>query len=154
MDSLTLFAYSLLVSLPFLIVFLWISARLVRGRSTSHWQWLSLAAFAVPLIPASIYGTASVLNRSFDNGEPLHYQATIENTTHSQHRRRHDRYYARFPSWRNPSQTYSHKISRSEYDKIQPGQTLIKLTLRRGWLGYEWIEKVTIEEPEKKKTRH
>jgi hypothetical protein len=136
-----LFGFSLAFSLPAMLVFLWATALVVRGRSSSHRQFLALLLGSVIAFPLGGYSVAVFLNGALDRGEPSRHTLTVtqkwESTSSGRGRTR--RYNVSLPHWKRPGEQVVIQVSSGDFASIAPLQTRVEVTVYPGWLGYERI---------------
>lgn len=134
------------VGLAFL-VYLWLAAWLVRGHSTSHLQLWSFFLAGIFLFPSlGLLGTER-LNVWLDTSTPQEHVTTITNKRSKKNKNSYS-YYVNCPSWNEPGRVFEFKINRAEYDRVNPGRSQIRMMSRAGWLGFEYVDSVTIQEPQ------
>ena len=143
-----LILWSLLGSLPLLLVYLLVMGRLLAGRSSSHRDLLVVALTALLALPVLGMGATVTLNRLADPGPPAVHRATVLEIT-----QRHgdgDRvdYYAVVPAWdpgAGPRRAI--EISHAQAQQVVTGRSVIVFTTSPGWLGGERLLEKRIETP-------
>lgn len=131
--------WSLPGSIPALLIYLWWSAWLVRGHSTSHHQFFALLAAGVATIPLlGVLGAYQVNTRWDTSPAEEHVVAVVNKGTHT--RKRRTTYHADIASW-DHSPPIRLRLSSREHGGITPGQSRARLTCRHGRLGFPWIER-------------
>ena len=144
LDKGKLFLHSLKISLPLLILFIWISVKLLKGRSTSHRELMIVFLLALPAFPLGIFGGKVFLNGWMDQSTPeIHNVRVIRKFwTKSKNSKT---YYIRMNSWRQGRGSEKISVSFREYNRIIPGRSDIAITTMDGKFGYEWIVGYSIE---------
>ena len=112
-----LFGTAALAFVPGTLLFAYLSARLLRGTSTSHYAWGGLMLGALFLFPLGSVGAVALLNGVLDDSPPATHTAAIvekytsrsKNTTH---------YNVRCTSWRPGGGMESFQISSADYNAV------------------------------------
>lgn len=138
LDSGTLLLDSLKISLPVLVLSLWLALRLVRGRSGSHRELLVILCLSLVAFPLAGFGGEMVLNGWFDTSPPAAYQAMVVNKYMTRNKNSTS-YYVRLSSWRKQSGTEKLGVSQSFYNRVTPNKTMVTAVTRKGFLGFEWL---------------
>jgi hypothetical protein len=139
-DSWPVIFFSLVFSIPALLVFLWIAAWLLRGHSTSHRDWLLTMWVSVFAFPVAGYSVAANLNGMLDKAPQTTHLVPVTGTSRSGSKSRS--YYAIVRSWRDPADTEKLRISYAEYERIKPNLCHAVVVTGPGAFGYEWIESI------------
>lgn len=132
-------AWSLLGSIPALLIYLWLSAWLVRGHSTSHHQFFALLGAGVATIPLLGVLGAYQFNTRWDTSPAEERIVAVVNKGTHTHKRR-TTYHADVASW-DHSPPIRLRLSGGEHAGIVPGQSRARLVCRGGRLGFPWIER-------------
>ena len=143
-----LILWSLLASLPLLLVYLLVMGRLLAGRSSSHRDLLVVALTAILGLPVLGMGTAVTLNRVADRGPPAVHRATVLEITQRHGENQRVDYYAVVPAWdvgAGPRQAI--EISRAQANQVVTGRSVLVFTTSPGWLGGERLLDLRIETP-------
>lgn len=138
LDAGKLFLFSLKYSIILWLVSCWISIKLLKGRASSHIEFLIAAGVFLFSYLLGAFGMTSYLNGKLDNSVPYEYQQLvidkkIETSKNSK------TYYAIVNSWREDRETEKIKVGKSHYDKINSGETLLLISTKPGAFGFEWI---------------
>jgi hypothetical protein len=134
-----LFGTAALVFVPGTLLFAYLSARLLRGTSTSHYAWAALMLGAVLLFPAGSMGTVGLLNGALDDSPQVTHTAVIveKYTTRSKNT---TKYHVKCVSWRKPGGgTESFQINSADYNAVVENRSKMVVTTRAGALGVEWL---------------
>lgn len=117
---------------------------LLRGKSTSHDRLLVLLGAGLLLLGFGCMGAIATVNGLADNSRPHERRVTIasKNTSRSKNK---TNYRVFIPAWDRPGETIKFGVSWEEYNRVQPGRSLMNLTTRDGALGIEWIEKEEVQ---------
>ena len=138
LDSGKVFVDSLKFSLPLLVLFVWFSIRLLKGRSSSHRELIAVFFIALFAFPLACFGYRGFLNGALDDGLPAVHQVIVLNKYYSKSKNNYT-YYAIVNSWRKPESTEKLRISKSFYNYLQPGSSTITITTKPGKFGFEWV---------------
>ena len=138
LDEGTIFLDSLKFSLPLLAFFLWLAARVLRGRASSHKDLISIFLISLFAFPLVGFGSELFLNGWLDSGTPAAHTVRVSEryTTHSKNS---TNYHMALDSWRRPGETEHLDITRGLYERIIPGQTLMMIVTKPGRFGFEWV---------------
>lgn len=129
-----------------LLVYLWLAAWLVRGHSTSHLQFFSLAVAGVLILPPVGVLVAERLNRWLD-GSPAKEHVQIITAKEAKKKKNSTNYTASLAHWDDPTRTLELRIDGSTYGRIEPNRSRMKVVTHAGWLGFEWIETCAVQGP-------
>ncbi|MDQ1352019.1 MAG: hypothetical protein QG657_2325 [Acidobacteriota bacterium] len=125
-------------SIPLLILFLWFSVQLLRGRSSSHRELMGVFALSLFGFIIAGMGGEMTLNGWLDKSKPVIHEVKVTDkySTRSKNSRS---YHVVLESWREGR--YSEKLSvrRSFYNQLVPGQSTMVITTKAGKLGFEWL---------------
>lgn len=135
---------SLKISLPLLVVYLWLALQLLKGRSTSHRELIIVAIISLTAFPLAGAGSKAFLNASLDTGVATAHRAPVVHKYYSISDD-DETYYALVESWREPDSTEKITVTSGEYSRIDPGSALITVVTKPGKFGYEWIVQYRIE---------
>jgi dipeptidyl aminopeptidase/acylaminoacyl peptidase len=138
LDQGKVFVDSLKFSLPLLVLFTWFSIRLLKGRSSSHREFIAVFFIALFAFPLAGFGYSGFLNGALDDSPPAVHQVIVLNKYYSRSKNNYT-YYAVVNSWRKPESTEKLNISKSFYNYLQPGSSTITITTKPGKFGFEWI---------------
>jgi hypothetical protein len=115
-----------------------ISGFLVRGESVSHDAWKWLLACGAVFLPLSSLGLVAVLNGWCDPGARSVHELTVTDKSMQTGGRGGTSCVVEVPDWRDPRETMTFGIDRSEFGQIEPGKTRLEVTTYPGGLGVEW----------------
>jgi hypothetical protein len=138
LDGWNLVSSTLKLSIPLLLIFLWLAVQLLRGRSSSHRELIVVAILAISGFLSAGAGFGMFLNGYLDTAQPVNHETLVV----GKHISRSDKstsYYAHVQSWRKEGEKESLKISRHEYDRIIADKTEATVTTKPGKFKYEWL---------------
>jgi len=139
LDGGALFAFSLKYSIPSLILFLFISLNLLKGRASSHKEliavfWMTLIGFIT-----IFYGVISLTNGYLDASSVMTHRANVVDKTISRSSKSGDSHYVHVKSWRPGRETEKLSVSSSVYNRTHEGKTVMNIKTKAGKYGFEWI---------------
>ncbi len=137
MDSLSVFLDSLKLSLPLLLVFLWLAVKLVRGRSTSHHELIGVSILALFAFPLSGMGIETFFNGWLDGSSPSPHTVNVLDKTISRSGKTPD-YILVLESWRPGRQIEKLEVSSQVHHRVVPNQTQVYIEPKPGHFGFEW----------------
>jgi len=138
LDPGKVFVNSLQYSLPLFVLFTWFSIHLLKGRSSSHRELITVFFICLFGFPLAGFGFNGYLNGVLDENPPAVHEVLVVNKYYSKSKNSYS-YYARVESWREPESTEKLKVSKSYYNSLQPGTSVITITTKPGKFGFEWI---------------
>jgi hypothetical protein len=141
LDKGKLFVDSLKFSLPLLFLFTWFSIRLLKGRSSSHRELITVFFIALFAFPLAGFGYRGFLNGVLDDSPPAVHQVIVLKKYYKRNKNNY-KYYAVVNSWRKPESTERLRIKKSFYNYLQPGSSTITITTKPGKFGFEWIVEI------------
>lgn len=144
MDFFPLFLYTLKYSLPLLIGFLILSIMFLRGRASSHREFIFILIITLTGFPLLGLGLGVYLNGYLDHTQEMVIETEVLNKTIS----RSDNstsYYAIVRSWRRPG-TEKIRVNSEDYRKLRPRDSELIVVTQGGRYGFEWIRGVKIYE--------
>jgi hypothetical protein len=144
LDSLSVFLDSLKLSLPLLLVFLWLAVKLIRGRSTSHHELLAVGILALFAFPISGMGTETFFNGWLDRSPSSPHTVDVLDKYVSRSGKTTD-YILVLQSWRPGRQTEKLEVSSRTHQRVTPNQTQIYIETKPGHFGFEWRVSYKIE---------
>ncbi len=122
-----------------LILFAWLSLIILKGRATSHYEWLSLVGIMIFNLFFLISGLTMFINGKYDTSTKTEHNATVLKKYYRQSKNSKD-YYVVLTSWRAGKYEEKLRVSRDFYNRIKKGDGL-KIYTKAGKLGYEWIKR-------------
>ena len=137
LDSPLVFLDSLKLSLPLLLIFLWLSVRLVRGRSTSHHELTAIGILALIAFPLSGMGIETFFNGWLDRSPSSPHTVNVLDKTISRSGKTKD-YNLVLESWRPGRQTEELEVSSQIHHRVVPKQTQVYIETKPGHFGFEW----------------
>ncbi len=137
LDPWALALASLRFSLPALLLFLVVSVRLLKGRSSSHREWLLAVLLAIPGYPLAGYGAMASLNGWLDHTPATLHQATVSSRRHIGGKS--PKWYMSLPSWRIPGTEEEIRVSASFYQQLRPHHSRVEVTTHAGRFRYPWL---------------
>jgi len=138
LDGWNLASSTFKISIPLLLIFIWLVVQLLKGRSSSHRELFAVAALAFFGFLVAGAGGGIFLNGYLDTGQPVNHETLVVKKYIS----RSDKstsYYVHVESWRMQGETETIKISKSEYSRILPHKTEATVTTKPGKFKYEWL---------------
>ncbi len=138
LDTFGIFLDSLKYTIPALFMYLVLAFFLLKGRSTSHREFLIFAVIALNVFIAGGWGVEIFLNGYLDTSQPSSHNSSVRwkskhtsdnSTTH----------YAHVASWRLPGQSEKIQVSPDVYYAIAERKSSLEITTRDGGLGFEWL---------------
>lgn len=129
-----------------LAVFLAWGYWLVRGHSTSHVQFRALVAAGVLLFPPFAVALTYNLNWMLDASPPTERVVRVVETKVTRSKNK-STYYAAFEWPQDRARRIWLDVGPTNFGRIRPNGTDLKLTTRAGWLGFEYIEAFAIPNP-------
>ena len=144
MDFGPLFLSTLKYSLPIMVGFLVISILSLRGRASSHKEFLGVLIIVILGFPLCGAGLGVFLNGYLDRSAERYNDTEVIGRTIS---RSDDSttYYAVVRSWRRPG-SEKIRVSRSDYNRLRPNSSEMTVVTRAGNYGFEWIRAIEIYE--------
>jgi hypothetical protein len=129
---------SLKYSIPLLLLFLWFSVQLLRGRSSSHRELMGVFALSLFGFIAAGMGGEITLNGWLDKSKPVVHEVKVMDkySTRSKNSRS---YHVVLESWRKGRYSEKLSVGRGYYDYLVPGQSTMVITTRAGKFGFEWL---------------
>jgi hypothetical protein len=141
LDSGKVFVDSLKFSLPLLVLFVWFSIRLLKGRSSSHRELIAVFFISLFAFPLAGFGYSGFLNGALDDNPAALHQVIVLNKYYKRSKNNYT-YYAVVNSWRKPESEEKLRISKSFYNYLQPGSSTIIVKTKPGKFGFEWIVEI------------
>ena len=138
LDDGTLFRDSLRYSLPLLALFIWLAARMIKGRASSHRDLISIFLISLFAFPVCGFGTELFLNGWLDLSPPTAHAVAVSRkyTTRSKNS---TYYYVTVDSWRSAGDNEDLNVPRALHERIGPGQATITVVTKPGRFRFEWI---------------
>ncbi len=141
-----LFVASLAVSFPAYLLFAWLAARLLRGTSTSHDNWLGLIVVAIFMIPLGGVAITSLLNAQLDRTPvTMHFEKISGKATHHSNKSTH--YVLQYRSWVKPGEQLEYSVNHDDYERASIGVDEMHVATSAGALGVEWIHSALLVKP-------
>jgi len=136
LDRWELFLTSLSYAIPAFIVSAFIAVYLLRGRSSSHREWLLVLLLSAPGFLSSGYGLFGALNGWLDPGPAATHVVGVQDrwTTDGDS----NTYTVALDSWRTPGAREEIMVPRALYESTRPGVSRLELVTRPGRFGFEW----------------
>jgi hypothetical protein len=147
LDRWSLISSTLKYSIPIFIFFIWLSAKLLKGRSSSHLELIAVFFIALVTFPLFFAGSKVFLNGYLDTSEPTTHQVLAVNKYYTTSKNSKS-YYVVVRSWRDKEGTETEKlgIPRSVYRRINPNSTTMEIVTKEGKFNYQWIYSTRIKE--------
>lgn len=137
LDMWQVFFKSLSVSVPLFFLFILVSLFLLRGRSSSHRELISVFLITLFTFPMAGFGYGVFFNGALDKDPPTPYQVLVLGKHKSGGK--NTAYYAEVESWRENENTELVGISRQLYQQLEPRSSKIIITTKPGKFGFEYI---------------
>ncbi|MCK4760952.1 MAG: hypothetical protein KAW12_02045 [Candidatus Aminicenantes bacterium] len=134
-------------SIPIMIIYLWLPMRLLKGRSSSHREFLIVVFISLVAFISAGGGFSMLLNGKLDKAALVDHHTVVVSKDYSIARRGSKIYYFRVNSWREGVDIESFRIPYRDYRKVVPGKTEVTITTKPGWLGYEWLVHYKLHSP-------
>jgi hypothetical protein len=138
LDAMAIFKDSLGHSVPAFVIFTVVSILFLKGRSSSHVDLLVNLCIAMIGIPLITYAGMVVANGYLDK-TPANYHEVMAVNKRYTRSKDSTTYYVKLESWRENHAREEIKVNKHSYDKIHDGMTVMGITTRPGYLGYEWL---------------
>lgn len=138
LDPGKIFLGSLVFSLPLLILFTWTAINLLRGRSSSHRELITVFLISLFAFPLAGYGYRVFFNGALDDNPASVRQAEVIRKYWTRNKNS-TTYYAVVESWRLNRDEEKLRVSKGFYDRIRARSTAITVATKPGRFGYEWI---------------
>ena len=138
LDKFLIFKDSLNHSIPAFIIFIAVSIVFLKGRSSSHKDLLFNLCMALIGIPLTGYSGTVVCNGYLDHSPTNHHEVTVTGKRYTTSKNSKT-YYLKLKSWRENRSQEEITVGKSAYDKAASGDTIVRVTTRPGYLGYEWL---------------
>jgi hypothetical protein len=137
------FVKSVTYSVPLFFIFSWISLQLLKGRSSSHRELITVFLISLFAFPLAGFGYTAFFNGALDKGEPEVHKVLVINKYYK--RNKSTDYYAVVNSWREDTakKTEKLRISKRFYNLLHPGSSTMMVTTKPGKFGFEWIVNMT-----------
>jgi len=138
LDNIKIILHSLKYSIPAIFIFLYISIRLLRGRSTSHNELIAVFLITFFGFPFAGAGATIFLNGWLDKSKPVKHKVQIIDKKINKSKNSVS-YYAITQSWRDSFDTEKIKLTKKEYQIVSPGKSKMIVKTKSGKLNFEWI---------------
>ncbi len=148
LDGFPLVLESLKYSVPSLVFFTWFAFQLLKGRSSSHREFIVVFMLSIFGFLMAGAGGAVFLNGYLDKSDPMLHETVVVDKYISRSDKSKS-YYMRVQSWRPGEKTERVRVSYSEYRRIEPDKTEVSVTTRSGRFGYEWLVGFELHLPRK-----
>lgn len=145
LDPLKIARDSLKFSLPLMFLYLWAGTRLVAGRSSSHRVWPVMLVLSLLAFPLGGAGLEMFLNGRLDTSPPVIHRQPVRSRGYA-NSRSGTTYYLRVESWREIPATEKIRVNYKVYRQTRPGESLLIVTTRAGYFGFEWIMSYRLDE--------
>ncbi|HEV8675898.1 MAG TPA: hypothetical protein VGX21_17815 [Methylomirabilota bacterium] len=134
LDRAGFFWASLRYIVPLLVAYVGFAAWLVRGRSSSHWEFYGIAFLSLGFLPTgSVLGL--LLNAWLDFAPATPHVAAVVDSYEVEG----GAYGVRLESWRKPGGVESVRVRYSVYRVATPKRIRMTVVTRPGRFGYEWV---------------
>ena len=138
LDDGKIFIYGLKFTLPALLVFVFFSVVLLKGRSNSHNELVTSTVLGIIGLALCSLSVPAYINGKYDPGRSIVHTVTVidKYTTRSKN---HTSYYVRVQSWRPNRSSELFSVSRSRYYSLNAYQSQVAIETKPGHLGFEWV---------------
>lgn len=121
-----------------------VAALLLRGRATSHREWIKVTMLSVVSLTVSGLWLAPALNSRLDTGTASEVEVrAIGRRVVPPTSRKEGSYITVGESWRGRG---TEEIDDGTlYASVFPGTSVVVIKTRPGFLGYEWIESIRVK---------
>ena len=147
LDDGPIFGAALRVSLPALALFLVLAVALLKGRSRSHTDLLTVLLTSTFGAILTGHGGTVVANGLLDRGEATAHEAVVLDRRESKSERSRS-YYVIVESWRDGREVEEMKVSSRLYGGAGQRGARLLVTTRPGWLGHEWLAQLRLLPPD------
>ena len=138
LDKWELFLRTLKFSGPSFLFFLIIALKLIKGRSSSHRELIIILILSLVAFPGAGMGLGTFLNGWLDqSGSTSHEVLVMEKYTTSTKNGKN--YHLVLKSWRKNRYSEKLQVSSSEYARVKPDRTKMKVVTKPGYYGFEWV---------------
>ena len=138
LDKWELFLTTLKFSVPSFLFFLIVALKLIKGRSSSHRELIIILALSLVAFPGAGMGVGAFLNGWLDqSGSTSHVVLVMEKYTTSTKNGKN--YHLILKSWRENRYSEKLQITSSEFMRVRPDRTKMKVVTKPGYYGFEWI---------------
>jgi hypothetical protein len=137
LDGFDVFLDSSKYSLPLLVVFLWIAVKLVRGRSSSHYELIAICFLSLAAFPLTGMGLETFLNGWLDDSPSSSHDVSVLDKYISRSGKNTD-YNLVLESWRPNRRTEKLEVSSGNYHRAKINETKVHLVTKPGRFGFEW----------------
>lgn len=138
LDGGDLFLDSLKISLPLIFIFMWFAVRLIRGRSSSHWEISAVFVITLLAFIVGVFGFEAYLNGRLDTEEASVHTVKVVGKYISKSKDS-ETYSVKVVSWREGRTTEKLKISHSQFRKVVPFTSEATVKTKPGRFGFEWL---------------
>ena len=137
LDEWDVFVFSLKYSLPSFVLVMMVVVQLIKGRSSSHRELLTIFFICLFGVPMTVDGAVTVMNGYGDTASVRGHRCRIIDryTTHS---KSSTYYYIQVESWRKERTRETLDVPSSVYDRAFPGK-IMDISTKPGRYGFEWL---------------
>ncbi|AIF81106.1 hypothetical protein I862_02715 [endosymbiont of Acanthamoeba sp. UWC8] len=105
--------------------------------SQAHIVYIHALMVSLHVFMLGIYSVTDFINIHLDkSSKQIYYAKVVEKKITG---KKDKYYYISIPHWNKNKDLYTTSVSAAEFERVKEGSA-IELTLRSGYLGYEWIE--------------
>lgn len=138
---------SLTISIPLLVIFLWLALRLLRGGTSSHIEFLIAFIISLTAFPIAGAGGLIFLNGWLDKSEISEHKAEVVDKL-VKHSEDDTTYYVLLKSWRAKRDIEKMRVSRSLYLQLTTDKSSMIVATKQGRFGFEWLVRYGAENPD------
>ena len=143
LDGSEIFFKSIPLSVPLLLVFLFYSARLLRGQMFLRRTLFWLALFSAVAFPLFFHNLGVVMNGRQDTRRPRDHVAKVLNK-YAVRNKNSTAYHVEVESWGKKRKMEHLRVSSRLYDSLVPGKSRLNIRTSPGALECEWIRAVQL----------
>lgn len=144
LDSWDSFLFSLRYSLPALLTYVVLAGWGLRGRSSSHREWLVATLLSLIAFPLGGLWFTWYLNGALDTGRATTHRLQVLRAD-SRRSRNSTSYYAIVKSHRKGEDSFELRIDSTLFGRLQFGNGRATVVAKPGRFGFEWIESYKID---------
>ncbi|MBN2011379.1 hypothetical protein JW960_18755 [candidate division KSB1 bacterium] len=133
-----MFLESLRYSLPAVLFMLWYSAKVLKGRTTSHRDWMLVGGICLIAFVTTAHGVLMFTNGYLDTSETNRYDLRIVDKQRKSSGR-NTSYVIYTDSWREGEEMHKFSISSKKFKTVEPGTSMMHVETRAGKWRYEWF---------------
>ncbi|MCF7809480.1 hypothetical protein K9N50_00680 [bacterium] len=138
LDVLPIFLESLKFSVPGALFMIWFSAKLLKGKSTSHRDFAAISALFLAGSLFVCFGGELFLNGYLDDGLVSKHNTVITRKYTSSNKNGKE-YKVLVESWRENRTSEKFEVKKKIYKRIRVLESEMIVTTKPGRFGFEWV---------------